>query len=383
MNKINFLLRLDKQIDKGNKFLIDIKNLNLLDLNLDFEKVNNNYENWDAFNYSLLKMSLTNLNISEEYKRSYVLNMNSRTRNDINNKIKYLNKNLNIKLKNLLQLKETVEQLFTNRDFNHKPEKINKMKKIKYFIASAGNLDEERKSIETYLTRKNDILVDEGKYLEVIIWEKTSSSFSIERKQNDFNEALLNSDVLICIIYDKVGPFTYEEFKKAYESFKTGNKPQKIYVYFKDGNIKLSEINEKEHKKIKKFQQEIKDYEQIYNVYENIAELLLNIEQNFQIDIKKLSAFSLKEELVKLLNIINPQIIDGFTKGAEQISVNINEYNLNKLIDLHKDLEEQEILQLVNNYNTITGNSNRIGNSINDLLDGTLKGYTLRKMNNY
>ncbi|WP_420552611.1 hypothetical protein [Tenacibaculum aiptasiae] len=255
------------------------------------------------------------------------------------------------------------------------------MKRLKYFIASAGSLKEERESIETYLSRKNDSLVDKGIYLEVVIWEKLSSSFSSERKQNEFNKALLESDVLICLAFDRVGPFTYEEFDNAVKSFNKGGNPKKIYMYFKNGTLKASEITA-EFQSVLSLKEEIKKYEQVYNEYENVAELLLDIEKNFTLDLAELVKKSLKEELIELLNEINPEILQRFNNGTEQTCVLISPQNLQKLNNMKNELEAERLLTYFSNGNVVMGMGNRIGNCINDKQEGMMNGFELVKLEN-
>jgi hypothetical protein len=255
------------------------------------------------------------------------------------------------------------------------------MKKLKYFIASAGSLKEERESIETYLSRKNDSLVDKGIYLEVVIWEKLSSSFSTERKQNEFNKALLESDVLICLAFDKVGPFTYEEFINAFYSFKKGGNPKKIYMYFKNGTLKASEITT-DFQSVLTLKEEIKQFEQVYNEYENIGELLLDIEMNFALDLNELVKKTLKENLIELLNTINPEILQRFNSGVERTCVLLSPQSMQKLNEMKNLLEAERLLTFFSNGNVVVGTGNRIGNCVNDKLEGMMNGFELVKLEN-
>ncbi|MFA7381261.1 MAG: hypothetical protein WC150_12435 [Bacteroidia bacterium] len=255
------------------------------------------------------------------------------------------------------------------------------MKRIKIFIASAGSLQEERKSIETFLSRKNDHLVDQNVYLETVIWEKLSSSFSTDRKQDEFNNALLGCDIVICLLFDKVGPFTYEEFQKAYNGFKENGKPRKMYVYFKDKAIKPSEIT-KDFETVWKLKDEIKKYEQIYKSYDNVADLLLSIDHNLTIDLKDILKKSTKEELIELLNKINPEILNRFKQGINQTCVLISPGNMAKLNQLKDKLESERLMTYFSNGNTVMGFGNRIGNCINDKEEGMLMGFEFVKLEN-
>lgn len=146
------------------------------------------------------------------------------------------------------------------------------MKTIKVFVASSNTLLEERTEIEKIISRKNDDLIKSNIYLKVVIWEKHSKSFSQTRKQEEFNKLVEDSDIFICLIYDKVGQFTLEEFERAYKSFEKHSKPKYLYIYFKEKPLKISEISD--YESIVKLKNTIKQKEQIWSTYETTHELL-------------------------------------------------------------------------------------------------------------
>ncbi len=149
------------------------------------------------------------------------------------------------------------------------------MKEINIFIASSSSLHEERLEIEKFLNRKNDFLIKSNIYLKTVLWEKQSLRFDKARKQDGFNSLVKESDVFICLIYDKVGQFTLEEFEIAYQGFILKSNPKYLFIYFKDKPIKISEIQDFDS--IKALKKSIKSKEQIWGIYENTPELLLKI----------------------------------------------------------------------------------------------------------
>jgi hypothetical protein len=159
------------------------------------------------------------------------------------------------------------------------------MNEIKIFLASAGSLKDEREKIAAAIALKNDVLVkEESIYLKLEIWEKKSSSFSRDRKQNDFNTDVVNSDIFICLIYDKVGPFTKEEFEKAHESFNKTGKP-KIIIYFCDIPFKPSFLTS-DFISVIELKNLIREKEQISKNYENIPALLNMIDYELELHIR-------------------------------------------------------------------------------------------------
>ena len=118
------------------------------------------------------------------------------------------------------------------------------MKKFKVFLASSAELSMERKEIALMISRLNNAWVDKGIYLELVIWEDLMHSFRGERIQDYFNREMLKCDIVLILFFKKVGPFTKEEFDKAYENLKKGKKPHFLFVYFKTGTIALDEVDE-------------------------------------------------------------------------------------------------------------------------------------------
>ena len=155
---------------------------------------------------------------------------------------------------------------------------------INVFLASSGSLEKERTRVESELSRKNSLLISQNIYLDLKIWEKVSTSFSVTRKQDDFNKLVLDCDIFICLIFDRVGEFTKEEFLMAYDGFLKNKKPKKIYVYFKDAPIKSGQITES-FRAVLEFKEEIKKYEQFYNTYGNQDDLILQIIKNLEMDL--------------------------------------------------------------------------------------------------
>jgi internalin A len=166
-------------------------------------------------------------------------------------------------------------------------ETIIKVRPINLFLASSAILKAEREIVELELSRMNTVLMPRGFYLELKIWEKESTAFSIKRKQDEFNDMVVNSDMFICLIYDRVGSFTLEEFNAAYQSFLKNKKPWKIYVYFKNVPIEPTKIT-KEFQQVLELKEQLKKYEQFHSEYYSLEDLVLKIIKNIEIDIGEL-----------------------------------------------------------------------------------------------
>lgn len=154
------------------------------------------------------------------------------------------------------------------------------MKKIKIFLASSGELEEERKEIGLFLYRENKSLIDKDIFLDLVVWEELLHSFRGERIQNYFNEEMLKCDILVAIFHRNVGQFTYEEFELAYKNLREGKKPYYLFVCFKGGDIPIEEINA-EIIKINQLKETIQSHGQIYIPFDSIEELILKLKGQF------------------------------------------------------------------------------------------------------
>lgn len=147
---------------------------------------------------------------------------------------------------------------------------------ITIFIASSSNLKEERERIEQLLYRMNDDLIEKNIYLKTTIWEKESKKFTKGPKQKSFNKLVKKSHMFFCIVHDKVGKFTREEFDEAFKGFQENDSPSHLFVFFKDEPVKISEITSSIIDVIK-MKTDIEQYEQFYAYYNSVDQLILNV----------------------------------------------------------------------------------------------------------
>ena len=245
------------------------------------------------------------------------------------------------------------------------------MKEIKIFLASSGNLQDERDEIEKLISRLNDDWIKKDTYLKLIIWEKLSAKFSTQRKQEDFNDEVRKSDVFICLIHDKIGPFSKEEYDAAYDGFITNSKPELVYIYFSDKEIKPSQITEN-FKNVLDLKMEISKNHQFYRTYNSVDGLLYSITRDFETDLETLSIFSPKLKMLEILEKSNQGISDYLeTNNSASLLLTGLEYD---------KLEEIKPSLLKLNIATFESNGNMIANRP----DGHIRaGWVLTKLSNY
>jgi hypothetical protein len=169
------------------------------------------------------------------------------------------------------------------------------MKRFKLFLASSAELSQERKGIALMINRLNNKWTEEKDvYIELVIWEDLPHSFREEDIQTYFNREMLTCDMVLALFFKKVGQFTEEEFKLAYENLKKGNKPHFLLVYFKSGSVPIEEIDE-ELLKIGKLKREIQEYKQIYGTYTSMDDLLLELQHQLELTILQEQGTSLEK----------------------------------------------------------------------------------------
>lgn len=126
---------------------------------------------------------------------------------------------------------------------------------IKIFIASPGDLSDERKKFVDIISEVNIIKAHTmGYHLEPLGWEDTL--LGVGRPQQLINEDLKKSDLFIMLLWKRWGSHTgkyssgtEEEYNVALELYNTYQKPE-IWLYFKNND--KSNLNE-DTEKINKF----------------------------------------------------------------------------------------------------------------------------------
>ena len=145
------------------------------------------------------------------------------------------------------------------------------LKTIKIFIASSAELQEDRKEFRTFISVENDRLHKQGIYVEILQWEYFLDAISDTRLQNEYNKAIRESDIALCLFFTKVGKYTAEEFDTAYQVFKDTGKP-KIWTYFKEAPVDSGSITE-EIITLLSFKKKIAELGHFYTSYTNIDNL--------------------------------------------------------------------------------------------------------------
>lgn len=128
---------------------------------------------------------------------------------------------------------------------------------IRIFLASSSELKKERKEFESFINQENKVLSPKGIFLDLQIWEDFLDSVSQTRLQDEYNKVIESCDIFVMLYFTKVGMYTLEEFSRAFNKFKSSNRPL-IYTYFKKGKISSARIN-KEINSLLDFQNKLRE----------------------------------------------------------------------------------------------------------------------------
>ena len=114
---------------------------------------------------------------------------------------------------------------------------VTSLRTIQIFLASSAELREDRDAFDLYFRQQNDQLRKQGVYLKIVRWENFLDAMSDTRLQDEYNKAIRDCDIFVCLFFTKTGKFTEEEFDVAHRQFKDSGRPR-IYTFFKNADIK-------------------------------------------------------------------------------------------------------------------------------------------------
>ena len=227
------------------------------------------------------------------------------------------------------------------------------MNTIRIFIASSAELQQDRKDFREFLSVENDRLHKKQVYLELVQWEHFLDSISQTRLQDEYNEELKRSSIVICLFFTKAGKNTREEFDTALKHFNEKGTPL-IYTYFKTGAPEPKPDDE-QGRDLANFKKRLREIGHFSTAYDNIDDLkyqfrkqLDRLEEKGFIVMQEEIKQETKEAVANYFNTVvkgdNNIIIQGVTESS--ITVNVGGESkeiLNKLDALQALLEKQRV----------------------------------------
>lgn len=150
---------------------------------------------------------------------------------------------------------------------------IFRKKNIKIFLASSAELVEDITGFSLCVNNFNATQRKWSRIIEVYSWRDFISALSDKRTQDEYNEFISNSDVVVILIHTKIGSFTLEEYEIAVSTFEKKKKPL-VYVYIKEHDNISSDVC--------CFKNNLEKRELFYGTYKDYNDLNLKFSHELQ-----------------------------------------------------------------------------------------------------
>lgn len=147
----------------------------------------------------------------------------------------------------------------------------------KVFLASSAELKADRDAFELLVNRRNQDWVPRGVFIDVRRWEFWLDAMSAQGLQEEYNKLIDTCDLFVMLFHTKVGPYTEQEFDRAFGQFKASGKPF-IWTYFKDAPAP-GPMDPKDQKSLKAFQAKLRALRHYQTTYTSTATLELHFTQ--------------------------------------------------------------------------------------------------------
>ncbi len=256
-------------------------------------------------------------------------------------------------------------------------------KVVKVFIASPGDLSDERYVVRDAVIEMNEILAKNlGYHIELMGWEDTPAGFG--RPQHLINQDLDKCDLFIGVMWkrwgtppDVNGAYTSgfeEEYERSIERRKQGNTPE-ISLFFKDVSDDLLNDPGDDLKKVLTFRKKIIDEKiilfQNFSDVKKLEKLIRSCVSNYIYSINRrerdsnqeekeqergLNIKDTKNENVKTPVVSSPLSVEGF----EFLSGFVNRIKNNENTD---DLTSYDIAR----FRLLSNTLSKTGNDVNKL----------------
>ena len=153
---------------------------------------------------------------------------------------------------------------------------------IRIFLASSEELREHRDAFEQQVRRLNDRwIAQRGIHLQPVRWEHFLDALSATRLQDEYSAAIAGCDLFVMLFRTKVGPYTAEEFEKAFGQFQDTGRPR-IYTYFHRVQVDLGELDDDDFASLRAFQKKLKGLGHFQTPYQNVEGLLLHFTEQLE-----------------------------------------------------------------------------------------------------
>lgn len=158
----------------------------------------------------------------------------------------------------------------------------NEIQTVKIFVASSGELKNERKEL-VHIVHSTNKIFDHLK-LDVVEWETDLPSGSYRKRsiQQEINPLLEDSKIVIVIFFSKVGKFTLNEYKLALK------RKKKLFLYFKQGFSPITSDESLNHSKVLELKEQVDEENQVlYQPFKSMDEFRLSVKDDLLLYLKK------------------------------------------------------------------------------------------------
>ena len=119
------------------------------------------------------------------------------------------------------------------------------METKKIFLASAGELSEDRKEFGNFINKVRAHYRNRGYDFFLIEWEYLENDDHTYRKQDEYNEHIKDCDIFVSLFYTRAGEYTQEEFGIALQESKKRNLPMLTFMRaLEEGKTAEESLNE-------------------------------------------------------------------------------------------------------------------------------------------
>ena len=170
---------------------------------------------------------------------------------------------------------------------------------FRIFLASPSDVAEERQLLDKVVSEQNRSWSDSlGVTIELLKWETDVHPSVSTDAQAVINEQIdPNYDAFVGIFWNRIGAPTpraisgsIEEFDRAYSKWQQNNKSPEIMIYFKDGLIAPSKIDNKQHAAVQEFKHSLKAKGCLYSIFEDTYTFESSIRAHLSVVVQKFAA---------------------------------------------------------------------------------------------
>ena len=151
-------------------------------------------------------------------------------------------------------------------------------KTINVFLASPGELKEDRVSFRSFVSEIDETFQRMGRPLKTRMWEGLDASYKGHPEQDEYDKLIRASHMFLALFHTVGGEFTIHEFNVALEKFNQTKQTPKIYVY-----KKALQEGEKIKTELEDFQKRLKEMGLYWTTYSSQDSLHLHFLQQLLI----------------------------------------------------------------------------------------------------